>query len=154
MADKADKKKQGATLEDTLKAEIDAYTSHSSGRIQAQVSSFKEGLQVYTKISIVRVRSRNANLLIMEDYMPILGEIDGAVDFIGKEEVHTLENVRGFFCHDHNVFFLLLKDARDSGRDKKGDKTVSPQSPDIISGLPIASAAAVEAQAERELINA
>jgi hypothetical protein len=145
-------------------AQLEDYALHSSGRIQAQVSSFRDGLQVYGKVSIVRIRSREANLLIMEDYMPIIGEVDGAVDFIGKDFVHTLDGVRGFFCHDHNVFFLLLKDARETFKADKGDKgdgstsSTEPSAPpsatpDIISGIPIASAAEVEAQARRELTN-
>jgi hypothetical protein len=94
---------------DLSSAQIREYTERSRGRIQAQVSSFQDGLQIYKDISIVRVRSRESNLLIMEDYMPIIGQLDGGVDLIGKEEIHTLEDVKGFFCHEHNVFFLLLK---------------------------------------------
>ncbi|MDR1088818.1 MAG: hypothetical protein LBL23_06080 [Coriobacteriales bacterium] len=109
-----------------LSAQLDEYSSRSSGRIQAQVSSFRDGLQVYSNISIVRVRSRDTNLLIMEDYMPIIGEIDGEVDFIGKEFVHTLEGVRGFFCHDHNVFFLLLKDTHQTYSEKPRERTAAP----------------------------
>lgn len=85
------------------------YAESGSGRIQAQVSSFQHGLQIYKDINIVRIRGVDSNLLIMEDYMPIIGQIDGRVDFIGKESMITLEKVKGFFCHEHNVFFLLVK---------------------------------------------
>jgi hypothetical protein len=83
---------------------------HGTGRMQVQVSNFKDGLQVLEGISIVRVRGRSTRLLIMEDYMPVVGEIEGSLDFIGKEGVTTLEDIRGFFCHEHNVFFLLLRE--------------------------------------------
>jgi len=76
------------------------------------VSSFSEGLQVFTGVNIVRVRSKDARLLIMEDYLPVIGEVDGDIDFIGRGFFHTLHGVRGFFCHEHNVFFLLLKESR------------------------------------------
>lgn len=104
------------TENQSLTAQVKGYAAHSSGRIQAQVSSFKDGLQVFDKVSIVRVRSRHSNLLIMEDYMPIIGEIDGSVDFIGKDYIQTISDVRGFFHHAHNVFFLLLKDTQGSSR--------------------------------------
>jgi hypothetical protein len=128
-----------------LSAQLDEYTSRSSGRIQAQVSSFKDGLQVFSKISIVRIHSRDTNLLIMEDYMPIIGEVDGDVDFIGKDFIQTLEDVRGFFCHDHNVFFLLLKDTRQTA---DGSTKTKPRA-----NADLGLETEVERQAKRELIN-
>ena len=98
----------------TINAELDeqlrAYAEGGTGRIQAQISSFKEGLQKFDDLNIVRVRGKKARLLIMEDYAPIIGEVDGDVDLIGRESYQTLKNVRGFFCHEHNVFFLLLRE--------------------------------------------
>ena len=98
----------------TLNAELDeqlrAYAEGGTGRIQAQISSFKEGLQKFDDLNIVRIRGKKARLLIMEDYAPIIGEVDGDVDLIGRENYHTLKNVKGFFCHEHNVFFLLLRE--------------------------------------------
>jgi hypothetical protein len=98
----------------TINAELDeqlrAYAEGGTGRIQAQISSFKEGLQKFDDLNIVRVRGKKARLLIMEDYAPIIGEVDGDVDLIGRESYQTLKNVKGFFCHEHNVFFLLLRE--------------------------------------------
>ncbi|MDR2672588.1 MAG: hypothetical protein LBC35_04770 [Coriobacteriales bacterium] len=147
-----------------LSAQLSEFANRSSGRIQAQVSSFKNGLQIYSKISIIRIRSRQANLLIMEDYMSIIGELDGDVDFIGKDFFHTLENVRGFYCHDRNVFFLLLKDSHAkqdderSVREKVNTTTDATDetpwdNPDIVSGVPIASATKVERDAGRVVTN-
>ena len=91
--------------------QIQEYTKKSRGKMQVQISSFAKGLEVFEKISIIRVRSKKSKLLIMEDYMPIIGELDGDIDLIGKDVHHSLENIKGFFCHEHNVFFLLLKES-------------------------------------------
>lgn len=107
----AERESSRAAVRELSSDQLEQYTERSSGRIQAQVSSFANGLEIYRNISIVRIRSRQSNLLIMEDYMPIIGELDGYVDLIGKNFIKTLENVKGFFCHEHNVFFLILKDA-------------------------------------------
>jgi hypothetical protein len=92
------------------------YISTSHGKMQVQVSSLRDGLQIITGVCIVRVRSKDSKLLIMEDYMSIIGEIDGGVDFIGKDFVRSLNDVKGFFCHEHNVFFFLL---RESDRERR-----------------------------------
>lgn len=97
-------------LNEELDQQLRAYAEGGSGRIQAQISSFKNGLQTFEDLNIVRVRGKKSRLLIMEDYTPVIGEVDGEVDLIGRESYHTLKNVRGFFCHEHNVFFLLLKE--------------------------------------------
>ena len=96
-------------------SQLEEYAARSGGRIQAQISSFENGLQIFRNISIVRIKSDRVNLLILEDYMPILGEIDGDVDLIGRTEFYSLKGVKGFFCHEHNVFFLLLKESADVG---------------------------------------
>jgi hypothetical protein len=93
-----------------VSSQIREYVAGSDGRIQVQVSSLADGLQIIKNVCIVRVRGNASRLLIMEDYMPIIGEILGGVDIIGKDFYKTLEPVNGYFCHDHNVFFLLLRD--------------------------------------------
>jgi hypothetical protein len=78
--------------------------------IEVRVSTFDNGLQVYNNIDLIRVKSPKHNLLIMEDYMPVIGEINGTVSFTGDEQNIVLDNIQGFFCHKHNVFSLLVKE--------------------------------------------
>ena len=108
----------------TINAELDeqlrAYAEGGTGRIQAQISSFKDGLLKFDDLNIVRIRGKKARLLIMEDYTPIIGEVDGDVDLIGRESYQTLKNVKGFFCHEHNVFFLLLRESTKPVQETEG----------------------------------
>jgi hypothetical protein len=96
-------------------ADLRAYADERDGKMQAQISSFANGLEIYRGISVIRVRGRNANLLILEDYTPIVSKLDGDVDLIGKGLYHTLKGIRGFFCHVHNVFFLILNETAIAG---------------------------------------
>lgn len=79
--------------------------------MEVRVSSFENGLEVYRNVHIIRVKSAKYNLLIMEDYLPVIGKIDGSVSFVGEEKEHSIENIQGFFCHKHNVFSLLIKES-------------------------------------------
>ncbi|MDR1293202.1 MAG: hypothetical protein LBJ91_07415 [Clostridiales Family XIII bacterium] len=115
------------TVDDLPTADLRAYAETGGGRIQAQISSFRNGLQFYKGINIIRVRGKQSRLLIMEDYLPVIGEIDGEIDLIGKGFFHRLENLHGFFNHAHNVFFLLLKDSStqrqpDADKDEQGEE--------------------------------
>lgn len=78
--------------------------------MEARVSSFENGLQVYSDIRLIRIKSSKYNLLIMKDYLPILGQVEGRISFVGEEQEVVLEGIQGFFCHKHNVFSLLLKE--------------------------------------------
>jgi hypothetical protein len=96
--------------QEKLRKDLESYAETGEGRIQVQISSLANGLERITDVNIVRVRGKDSNLLIMEDYLPIIGEVEGDIDFFGRGFFRTLENVRGFFSHTHNVFFLLLKE--------------------------------------------
>jgi hypothetical protein len=115
------------TVEDLPSADLRTYAETGGGRIQAQISSFRDGLQFYKGINIIRVNGKQSRLLIMEDYLPVIGEIDGEIDLIGKGFFHNLKNLHGFFSHAHNVFFLLLKD---SSAQRQPDKDADKKEPE------------------------
>ena len=60
----------------------------------ARILGFHEGLKVLEHVDLIRIVSSTYNLLILKDYMPVLGEIN--------------ENVTGYFMHSHNEFELLI----------------------------------------------
>lgn len=86
-----------------------------SGSIRARVIDEEKGLRLITGVSVVRVRSKGYNLLIMEDYLPALGKVDGSVTFLTRDEEYHLDGVRGFYKHQHNEFTLLLEKQAPAG---------------------------------------
>ncbi|MDR0853751.1 MAG: hypothetical protein LBN34_05225 [Clostridiales Family XIII bacterium] len=114
---------EGSILNAELDKQLRDFAQRGSGRVQAQISSFKNGLQTFEELNIIRVRGKKARLMIMEDYMPVIGEVDGDIDFIGRTSYHTISNAKGFFCHEHNVFFLLLKETEkpEEGKEEEAD---------------------------------
>ena len=64
-------------------------------------------------VKIIRVKSDKYNLLIMKDYWPVVGEINGKI-VIEAEESLTFENIVGFFALSHNVFHLIIKETGDN----------------------------------------
>jgi hypothetical protein len=92
--------------------ELEQYARSRAGKIQAQVSSFEKGLEIFKDISMVRVKNRKNSLTILEDYTPVVSQVDGDVEFIGRDIFHVITGVRGFLCHVHNVFFLIQNERR------------------------------------------
>jgi hypothetical protein len=91
-------------------ADIEAYAGEREGKMQAQISSFENGLEIYRGISVIRVRGRESNLTVLEDYTPTVSKVSGDVEFIGRDTHKVLKGVTGFFCLVHNVFFLILNE--------------------------------------------
>ena len=70
----------------------------------------KSGLTVFENVKYVRITSKDYNLLVMLDYMPIIGEIEGRVDIkIPDEELH-FENIKASFMNSKNVFNLMIQE--------------------------------------------
>ena len=85
--------------------------SKNKYKICADVVDSANGLKQYENIRMIRVKSREYNLLIMEDYLPVIGEIDGYVEIIFDDETIKLENIHGYYMHKKNKFSLLVERA-------------------------------------------
>jgi hypothetical protein len=64
-------------------------------------------LNTINNVKVIRVKDGDYNLLIMKDYWPVIGEINGNVYFDGDENV-SFENIKGFYMLCHNVFRLII----------------------------------------------
>jgi hypothetical protein len=117
MSPEASKSERGASAFSA--ADTAAYASERDGKMQVQISSFEKGLEIQRGISVIRIRGHNSNLTILEDYTPIVSKVDGDVEFIGRDTHRTLKNIKGFFCHVHNVFFLILNETAVAGKAAK-----------------------------------
>jgi len=68
------------------------------------------GLVEYEDVKIVRIISKDYNLLIMKDYLPIIGEIDGSVDIKSEKEEVNLKNIKAFYMNSNNEFNLMIRE--------------------------------------------
>ena len=55
-----------------------------NNNIKVRIFDMEKGLSEYDDVKTIRIISKNYNLLIMKDYMPIIGEIVGSVDIKGE----------------------------------------------------------------------
>lgn len=69
-----------------------------------------DGLKEYENIKIVRIVSKDYNLLIMKDYLPIIGEIEGNVDIKSDTEEVNLKNIKAFYMNSNNEFNLMIRE--------------------------------------------
>ena len=46
----------------------------------------------------------------MQDYMPIIGEIEGSIDIKGETTDLNIEELEAYYVHHDNVFNLMIKE--------------------------------------------
>lgn len=97
------KEKQGTP--DSLYEEL----SGREGRIVVRICGREKGLEEFGNVRYVRLISKGYNLLIMEDYLPVIGELDGSVCFLTDDKEHERKHIKGYFMHKNNEFSLMLE---------------------------------------------
>ena len=78
--------------------------------IKVRVFDMDNGLREYENIKIVRIVSKDYNLLIMKDYLPIIGEIEGRIDIKNDEVDLSFKDIKAFYMNSENVFNLMIKE--------------------------------------------
>ena len=66
--------------------------------IKVRVFDLAHGLVEYDDIKFIRIVSKEYNLLIMKDYMPIIGEIDGSISIKNEEREFELRSNKSILC--------------------------------------------------------
>ena len=78
--------------------------------IKVKVFDIRNGMRVYDNIKIIRIISKDYNLLIMKDYLPIIGEIEGSVDIKNDEINLSFKDIKAFYMNSNNEFNLMIKE--------------------------------------------
>lgn len=77
--------------------------------IKVRIFDLSKGLIEYEHVKIIRIISKDYNLLIMQDYLPIIGEIDGSIDIKSEEVEINFKDIKAFYMNSGNVFNLMIK---------------------------------------------
>lgn len=78
-------------------------------KISAEIVDRYNGLKQVGNIRMIRVISKDHNMLIMEDYMPVIGEVTGRVELVLDDDVIVVGGIHGFYMHKKNQFRLLIE---------------------------------------------
>ena len=78
--------------------------------IKVRIFDMEQGLREYDDVKTIRIISKDYNLLIMKDYMPIIGEIVGSIDIKGENTDLSYKKIKGFYMNNKNVFNLMIEE--------------------------------------------
>ena len=101
------------TTKNSYNKEIDVTefdVNYPGDGIKVRIFDLNKGLVEYEHIKIIRILSKDYNLLIMQDYLPIIGEIEGDIDIKNEELNLTYNNIEAFYVNSNNVFNLMIRE--------------------------------------------
>ncbi len=84
--------------------------SFEKKHIEVIIISFEKEFQIFHNVRLLRLKSKDYNLLMMVDYMPVVGELEGMLTIVSENQEVSFENIRGFYVMKNNVFKLLVKE--------------------------------------------
>ena len=82
----------------------------SSEGIRVRIFDMEHGLKEYEDVKTIRIISKYYNLLIMKDYLSVIGEIVGSVDIKGDNVDLSFKQIRAFYMNSKNVFNLMIEE--------------------------------------------
>jgi len=78
--------------------------------MQIKIFTLKNGLEIYENIVAIRITSKEYNLLVLKDYVPIIGKIEGKVEFENEDSTtKKLENITAYYICHNNIFNLMIE---------------------------------------------
>ncbi|MDR2354811.1 MAG: hypothetical protein LBE16_01310 [Clostridiales Family XIII bacterium] len=80
-----------------------------TGRMRAHVLHYAEGLTDIERVHAIRIGDPGYNLLIMDDYAPVIGMVRGTVRILSDERELVMEGIKGFYRLLKNDFTLLIQ---------------------------------------------
>lgn len=78
--------------------------------MKVRVFDMEHGLVEYDDVKTIRIISRDYNLLIMKDYLSVIGEIVGSVDIKGENLDLSFKQIKAFYMNSKNVFNLMIEE--------------------------------------------
>ena len=73
-----------------------------------KIFTLKKGLRKLEDVSAIRIKSKDYNLLILKDYIAIMGRITGAFSIEVNDDIIEYKNVDAYYVNSNNEFNVII----------------------------------------------
>ena len=73
-----------------------------------KIFTLKKGLRKIDGVSAIRIKSKDYNLLILKDYVAIMGRIDGDFSIEINNNIIEYKNVDAYYVNSNNEFNVII----------------------------------------------
>lgn len=76
--------------------------------LKVLVLDIEKGFKEYEDVRTVSIKSKNYTVMIMLDYAPTIGDIDGSLSLLLESNEIYYEHVKGFYHVNKNEMTILI----------------------------------------------
>lgn len=73
-----------------------------------KIFTLKKGLRKIEDVSAIRIKSKDYNLLILKDYIAIMGRIDGEFSIETNDGIIEYKDVDAYYVNSNNEFNVII----------------------------------------------
>jgi len=73
-----------------------------------KIFTLKKGLRKIEDVSAIRIKSKDYNLLILKDYIAIMGRIDGDFSIETNDGIIEYKDVDAYYVNSNNEFNVII----------------------------------------------
>lgn len=74
-----------------------------------KIFTIKEGLKLIEDVIAIRIKSGDYNLLILKDYLSIMGEIEGTIEIETSSDKIKYDNIKAYYMNNNNQFNMIVE---------------------------------------------
>lgn len=74
-----------------------------------KIYTLKKGLEEIKDVNAIRIKSEDYNLLILKDYLSIVGKIKGSFEIETQENKYTYKDIKAYYMNHKNVFNIIIE---------------------------------------------
>lgn len=97
-------------MSDNRRQQLNVRSEIKPGKITVKIIDEEVGIRRIERVKAIRIQSDEYVLLMMEDYSPTLGEIEGKITFITAEDEIIYDKVKGFYRLSGNEFSFVIRE--------------------------------------------
>ena len=73
-----------------------------------KIFTLKKGLRKLEDVSAIRIKSKDYNLLILKDYIAIMGRITGEFSIEVNDDIIEYKDVDAYYVYSNNEFNVII----------------------------------------------
>lgn len=73
-----------------------------------KIFTLKKGLRKLEDVSAIRIKSKDYNLLILKDYIAIMGRITGEFSMEVNDDIIEYKDVDAYYVNSNNEFNVII----------------------------------------------
>lgn len=73
-----------------------------------KIFTLKKGLRKLEDVSAIRIKSKDYNLLILKDYIAIIGRITGEFSIEVNDDIIEYKDVDAYYVNSNNEFNVII----------------------------------------------